>query len=171
MLGELTPVRHQRAWSAMTATNGGHDPSERPASVLDQLIGYGIQGGQLDAAGLAKLTTMTDHKETRPGRMKAGDVGHECPVHRRFPAREQAPESGLDPAASDCRRLGRGTGRGTASREIPVQSALPVRSTVLSVQVMLSVRGSRPLVMRRANLAARTPRPIIRFSGNQATWA
>src|ERR1017187_34889 len=43
---------------------------------------------------------------------------------------------------------GRGTGRGTAAREIPVQSALPVRSAVSSVQVMPSVRGSMPLVMR-----------------------
>jgi len=52
-------------------------------------------------------------------------------------------------AASDGRRPGRGTGRGTGGREIPVQSALWMRSAVSSVQVMLSVRESRPLVMRR----------------------
>src|SRR6266487_148881 len=44
---------------------------------------------------------------------------------------------------------GRGAGRGTGGREIPVQSALLVRSVVLSVQVTPWERGSRPLVMRR----------------------
>ncbi len=51
--------------------------------------------------------------------------------------------------ASSRRRLGRGTSRGTAGRRIPVQSGLQVRSAVSSVQVMQSVRGSMPLVMRR----------------------
>jgi GNAT superfamily N-acetyltransferase len=42
--------------------------------------------------------------------------------------------------ASDGRRPGRGAGCGTGGRETPVQSALLVRSAVLSVQVMLSMR-------------------------------
>jgi hypothetical protein len=50
-------------------------------------------------------------------------------------------------AVVDC--CGRGTGRGTTGGEIPVQSELQVRSAVSSVQVMESVQGSMPLVMRR----------------------
>ena len=46
------------------------------------------------------------------------------------------------PATADA--MGRGTCHGTTGRENPVQSALLVRSAASSVQVMLSVRGSRP---------------------------
>jgi len=50
--------------------------------------------------------------------------------------------------ASRGRWLSRGTGHGTGRGEIRVQSAFPLRSAVLYVQVMLWERGSGPLVMR-----------------------
>ena len=65
--------------------------------------------------------------------------------------------------ASDGRRLGRGTNRGTAAREIPVLSALQVRSAAASVQVMQSVQGSMPLVKRRLPLLATRHRTAQRL--------
>ena len=52
--------------------------------------------------------------------------------------------------SSDCSN--RGTGRGTAGREIPVQSVLPLPSAVLSVQVKPPEQATGPLVMRRSQV-------------------
>ena len=59
----------------------------------------------------------------------------------------------------------RRTGVRVRRRGRPVQSALQVRSAVLSAQVMLSVRGSRPLVMRTSSVRFRRQLTGPRGSG------
>ena len=80
-----------------------------------------------------------------PGRTPASRLG------KRMRVSSQA----QSPSRRGCRSMVRGTGHGTAGREIPVQSGSSLPFDVLSVQVTVWEQESRPLVMRRSSVRFR----------------